>query len=70
MLRRAKAHLRRKHQMTTEHATKNPLNHIQYRGFSIELELDGTWSVYRFGYVSGKHTSAQQAKLDINMRAD
>ena len=50
------------------HTSRNPLNTITYRGYSIELELDGTYSVYRFGYISGKHTNHQQAKLDIDMR--
>jgi hypothetical protein len=42
----------------------------KYRGFTIERERDGSYSIYRFGYVAGHFVTAQAAQLDINRRLD
>jgi hypothetical protein len=41
---------------------------INYRGFSIEQETDGTFSVYRFGYIRGGLKTVEAAKADIDWR--
>lgn len=43
---------------------------IDYRGFSIEQERDGSYSVYRFGYISGHHKNIEVAKKDVDWRAE
>ena len=42
---------------------------MDYRGFSIERERDGSFSVFRFGYISGNHRTVEAAKKDIDGRA-
>lgn len=39
-----------------------------YRGFSIEQERDGSFSIYRFGYVAGHFATVQDAQRDIDWR--
>ena len=41
---------------------------MAYRGFSIEQERDGTYSVFRFGYIRGNLVSIEAAKADIDWR--
>ena len=35
---------------------------ITYRGYSIEQENSGTFSLYRFGYVRGGFKTSEEAK--------
>ncbi len=39
-----------------------------YRGFSIEQERDGSYSIFRFGYVKGHFATVDAAKQDIDWR--
>lgn len=39
-----------------------------YRGFSIERERDGSFSIFRFGYVAGHFVSIEAAKRSIEAR--
>jgi hypothetical protein len=39
---------------------------VNYRGFSIELENNGTYSLYRFGYIRGGFRTIEQAKTDAD----
>ena len=55
-----------KHQQRETDMTKQ----ANYRGFSIEIENDGTYSIYRFGYIKGGLKTVEQAKIDINNRLD
>ncbi len=41
---------------------------INYRSFSIEQENDGSFSVYRFGYIRGNLKTIADAKADIDRR--
>jgi hypothetical protein len=41
-----------------------------YRGFSIEQERDGTFSIFRFGYVAGNFKTSEAAKKNIDWRMD
>jgi hypothetical protein len=52
----------------TDMARQKPVN---YRGFSIEQERDGTFSIYRsdwVGYVQGNFRTAEEAQKDIDRR--
>lgn len=46
----------------------NRIAPINYRGFSIEQENDGSFSVYRFGYIRGHLASVEAARKDIDWR--
>lgn len=48
--------------MTNRQAPQN------YRGFSIEQELSGNYSLYRFGYVAGHFASVEDAKRSVDDR--
>lgn len=39
-----------------------------YRSFSIEQKRDGSFSLYRFGYVAGHFTTVEAAKVDADRR--
>lgn len=39
-----------------------------YRGFSIEQELDGSFSLFRFGYVAGHFATIEEAKKSADWR--
>lgn len=41
-----------------------------YRGFSIEQENNGTFSLFRFGYVAGGFKSVEAAKRNADWRLD
>lgn len=41
-----------------------------YRGFSIEIERDGSYSIFRFGYVAGHFKTVDAAKKNIDWRLD
>jgi hypothetical protein len=41
----------------------------KYRGFSIEQERDGSFSIFRFGYVAGNFLTVEAARNDIDRRA-
>ncbi len=43
---------------------------ITYKGFSIEQERDGSYSIFRFGYVAGHFKTIERAKQEINWRRD
>lgn len=40
---------------------------INYRGFSIEQERDGSFSIFRFGYICGHFGSVEAAKKHIDL---
>lgn len=42
----------------------------KYRGFSIEQERDGSYSLFRFGYVAGHFATVEAAKIDADRRLD
>lgn len=42
----------------------------KYRGFSIEQETDGTYSLYNLGYVAGGFKTVEAAKQDADKRRD
>ncbi len=39
-----------------------------YRGFSIEQENNGTFSLYNLGYVAGGFKTAEEAKKNADWR--
>lgn len=41
-----------------------------YRGFSIEQERDGTFSLYCFGYVAGNFKTLEEAKKNADWRRE
>ncbi len=41
-----------------------------YRGFSIEQERDGSFSIFRFGYIRGNLKTIEDAKKDIDWRRE
>jgi len=43
---------------------------MKYRGFSIERETDGTYSLYNLGYVAGGFASIEAAQRDADKRRD
>jgi hypothetical protein len=43
---------------------------IRYRGFTIEFETNGSYSIYNLGYVAGGFATVKAAKVDIDRRRD
>lgn len=41
---------------------------MTYRGFSIEQERDGSYSIFHFGYVAGHFGTIEAAKKNIDWR--
>jgi hypothetical protein len=41
-----------------------------YRGFSIEQERDGSYSVFRFGYLAGHFRNVAEAQAYIVRKLD
>lgn len=41
-----------------------------YRGFSIERERDGSFSLFRLGYVAGGFATVEAAKASADKRLD
>ena len=44
------------------------MTQINYRGFSIEQERDGSYSIYNFGYVAGHFKTVEEAKKSVDWR--
>jgi hypothetical protein len=43
---------------------------MSYRGFTIEQERDGSYSIFNLGYVAGHFSTIQAAKENIDWRMD
>ena len=43
---------------------------MSYRGFTIEQERDGSYSIFNRGYVAGHFSTIQAAKENIDWRMD
>jgi hypothetical protein len=43
---------------------------MSYRGFTIEHERDGSYSIFNLGYVAGHFSTIQAAKENIDWRMD
>ena len=41
---------------------------IRYRGFTIEFETNGSYSIYNLGYVAGGFATVEAAKVDADKR--
>ena len=41
---------------------------INYRGFSIEQERDGSFSIFNFGYLAGGFKTVEAARENIDWR--
>jgi hypothetical protein len=43
---------------------------MSYRGFTIEQERDGSYSIFNLGYVAGHFSTIEAAKENIDWRMD
>jgi hypothetical protein len=43
---------------------------MSYRGFTIEQERDGSYSIFNLDYVAGHFSTIQAAKENIDWRMD
>ena len=43
---------------------------MSYRGFTIEQERDGSYSIFNPGYVAGRFSTIEAAKENIDWRMD
>src|ERR1051326_734077 len=64
------AHLLTSRQVGTKLRTVDRETAMKYRGFSIERETDGTYSLYNLGYVAGGFASIEAAQRDADKRRD